>query len=432
MKNMKKKLSLSFKKINWKVLVLFFAVCINLIFIDSWFVNGSFFSTYGADYLAYWSAGKIADHKGYSEIYDLNNLGNVQTQELTSLGVLPKTDDSAIPILPVAYLSFFVLPFQILSRIDLVNGYWLWTILNLIILIGYLVFFLKKVNTENGKNVDVLKLLILILVSYPVFINIVIGQVEVLLVVCAGEFIRNAIRKKSILSGLWLGGLLVKPQVLILIVPIIIILRNWKVLLGFVASSGIILVTSFILSGYAGMKGLISLWTRYSVGIATGSPEAMINWRMVGLNFNNLFNTSLGWIITGFGMILTILTLYCLLNKISPFGSPSWVTTMLGVFSATLAVTWHAHQHMAMVLIPFLVYASLNKLLPDKILFLWAIGTQLVVYFGIALGVLLTFQSITKNFLDYLQMVIAFSGFVLNLVILFSTIQIRSSFIYKK
>lgn len=432
MKNKKKKLSLSINKNKWKVLILFCTIFINLIFINSWFVNGSFFSTYGADYLAYWSAGKIADHKGYSEIYDLNNLGNVQTQELTSLGFLPKTDDSAIPILPVAYLSFFVLPFQIFSRIDLVNGYWLWTILNLIILFGYLVFFLKKIITENGKNVDVMKLLILILVSYPVFINIVIGQVEVLLMVCAGEFIRNAFRKKPILSGLWLGGLLVKPQLLILILPIILIMRHWKVVIGFLASSGIILATSLILSGSDGIKALINLWTKYAANISTGAPEAMINWRMVGLNLNNLLSTSFGWTITGLGVLLTILSLYFLIKDYPPFGSPSWVITILGVFSSTLAITWHAHQHMAMVLIPFLVYASLNKLLPDKILFLWAIGTQLVVYFGIALGVLLTFQSITKNFLDYLQMVIAFSGFVLNLVILFSTIQIRSSFIYKK
>ncbi|MCJ7695923.1 MAG: glycosyltransferase 87 family protein, partial [Anaerolineaceae bacterium] len=422
MKNGKLKYSLNFKHINWMILILIITGCLNIFAINVLVVDGSFFSTYGADYLAYWSAGKIADHKGYSEIYDLNNLGSVQTQELTSLGVLPKTDGSAIPILPVAYLSFFVLPFQILSRIDLVDSYWIWTILNLIILIGYLVFYLRKTLPESGAVVNGLKLFIPVLISYPVFYNIIIGQVEVLLVVCAGEFIRNAVRKKSILSGLWLGGLLVKPQLLILIIPIIIILRNWKVLMGFVASSGIILVTSFILSGSAGIKGLINLWTRYSVGIATGSPEAMINWRMVGLNLNNLFNTSLGWIVSGFGMVLTILALYFLLNKISPFGSPSWVTTMLGVFSATLAITWHAHQHMAMILIPFLVYSSLYNLLPKKILFLWVIVTP-VVWFGMVIGGALTLIFAKMNIFDYQGMVVAFSGFALNLVILFSTIR---------
>ncbi|MCD6577550.1 MAG: DUF2029 domain-containing protein [Anaerolineaceae bacterium] len=417
MKNIKPKLSLNFKHINWKIPILVVIVCFNLIGIIFWVVNGGFLSIYGGDYFAYWSAGKIADQKGYSEIYDLNNLRSVQTQELDSLGVLLKTDDSPYPVLPAAYFSFFILPFQILSKIDLVNGYWLWTVLNLIILIGYLVFFMRRILPESGTIVNGLKLLIPILISYPVFHNFIFGQVNVLLLVCTGEFIRNVVNKKSILSGLWLGGLLVKPPLLILIIPIILIMRNWKVLMGFVASSGIILVTSFILSGSAGIKAMINLWIRYSVGFATSSPQVMINWRMVGLNLNNLLNTSLGWVITGLGMVLTILALYFLIKQNPPLGSPSWVITILGVFSATLAITWHAHQHMAMVLIPFLVYASLYKLLPETILFLWAIVTP-VVWFVMAIGGV------------FIGLLIAFSGFALNLVILFSTMRfIKNSYL---
>ena len=426
MKNFKTKLSLNYRRINWKILIFIISASISIILIIYVFIYGSFLSTYGVDYFAYWSTGKIADQKGYSEIYDLNYLRSVQTQELESLGVLSITDDSSTWIITAAYLSFFILPFQFLSKIDLVYGYWLWTILNLIILVGYLVFFMRRILPESGSIVNGLKLLIPILISYPVFINIIMGQAEVLLLVCAGEFIRNAFRKKSILSGLWLGGLLVKPQLLILIIPIILIMRNWKVLMGFVASSGMILVTSFMLSGSAGIKALINLWIGYTGGIATGAPEAMINWRMVGLNLNNLLDTSLGWVITGLGMLLTILALYFMIKQIPPFGSPSWVITMLGVFSATLAITWHAHQHIAMVLIPFLVYASQYKLLPEKILFLWSIVTP-IVWSGMAIGVVFTRNFMNMNILDYVGMVVAFSGFALNLVIIFSTMQFKNN-----
>jgi len=408
---MKTKLSLLINNSNFKDLILIVAIFLNLILIIIKF-NGSFYSYYGADYLAYWSAGKIADQKGYSEIYDLNNLRSVQTQELRSLNLLEKTGDSSTPILPVAYFSFFILPFQILSKFELICSYWVWTILNLIILVCYLVYFLRSMITESGAVNNGLKLLIVIMISYPVLVNFIIGQVEVLLVVCAGEFIRNAIRKKTILSGLWLGGLLVKPQLLILIIPIILMMHNWKVLLGFIGSSGIILMTSLILSGFSGTKDLINLWIGYSGDIVTSHPDAMINWRMVGLNFNSILNTSLGWCITGLGMILTVLALYILIKKFQPIGSSSWVIVMLGVFSATLAITWHSHQHMAMVLLPFLVYGILNKLLSEKILLLWAIVTP-VVMFGMAIIGLST---------EFLDMVIAFSGFALNLVIFSSII----------
>ena len=40
-----------------------------------------------------------------------------------------------------------------------------------------------------------------------------------------GEFIRSSLNKKPVLSGIWLAGLLLKPQLLILIVPIILLMR---------------------------------------------------------------------------------------------------------------------------------------------------------------------------------------------------------------
>jgi len=267
-----------------------------------------------------------------------------------------------------------------------------------------------------------LKLLILMLISWPVFFNMACGQIEVFLLVCAGEFIRYAFSKKPVLSGIWLGGLLLKPQLLIIIVPIFLIMRNWKVLMGFIVSSGIILMTSLLLSGFAGMKALINLLTKFSDSVATAAPGIMINWRMVGVNVNALMNTSFGWVITGLGMVLTILAVYFLIKHNPPYGSSKWVMTMLGVFSATLAITWHSHYHMAMVLIPFLIYASLYKLLPEKILFLWGIVTP-AAWFGTVIVGLFVMYFANIYFPTYPWIVAAFSGFILNLVILISTIK---------
>ena len=421
--NHKRKLLFSnFTFEHWKNLILFAIICFYFVY----FVGAFVYGTFGEDYLAFWSVGKIADEKGYSEIYDLNNLRSVQTQERYALGLLEKIDDPSSPLSPVPYFSFFVLPFQLLSRIDLVHSFWIWTILNLIILIGYLVFFLRRINPGSGTTISGLNLLILVLISFPVFSNIFNGQVEVFLLVCAGEFIRYAVSKKPVLSGIWLGGLLLKPQLLIIIVPIFLIMRNWKVLMGFIVSSGIILMTSLLLSGFAGMKALINLLTKFSDSVATAAPGIMINWRMVGVNVNALMNTSFGWVITGLGMVLTILAVYFLIKHNPPYGSSKWVMTMLGVFSATLAITWHSHYHMAMVLIPFLIYASLYKLLPEKILFLWGIVTPVALFCMLIIDLLVLV--LTKiNTINYNGMVIAFSGFILNLVIFISTMRFTNN-----
>ena len=182
-------------------------------------------------------------------------------------------------------------------------------------------------------------------------------------------------------------------------------------------------MTSLFLSGYAGMQALINLWTKYSIGIASNSPYAMINWRMVGINLNPYIGTSIGWVITGLGMSLTMLAVYFLIKKNPPFGSPQWVMSMMGVFAATLAITWHSHYHMAMVLIPFVVFASSYQLLPQKTVFSWAIITPIVL-----LGIMIVdlfFQVLMRsNSMNYdVLIVTAFSGFILNIVVFVSTLR---------
>ncbi|TDA67285.1 MAG: DUF2029 domain-containing protein [Chloroflexi bacterium] len=422
MKRKSKLLFSNFKLENWENLILFAVFSFYLSQFGFIVGKGSFPREYGEDYLAFWSAGKIADEKGYSEIYDLNNLRSIQIQELKALGFLVKIDDLSIPIVPAPYFSFFVPPFRLLSRVNPELGYWIWTIFNLTVLVGYLVFVLRKTLLGESSLSSSKKILWLMLLSFPVFSNLLEGQLNVFLLVCSGEFIRYVASKKPVLSGLWLGGLLLKPQLLILIIPIILIMRNWKLLMGFIISSGVILMTSLFLSGFTGMNELINLWTKSSVGMAASAPVNMINWRMVGVNLNTLMNISAGWAMTGLGITLTILAVYFLIKCSPPYGSPLWVMTILGVFSATLAITWHAHYAMALVLVPFLIYASSYKLLPEKIIFLWVVVTP-VVMFGMMIFSLFVLFLAKTNINNYNGMVIAFSGFIFNLAILVSVIQ---------
>jgi hypothetical protein len=261
------------------------------------------------------------------------------------------------------------------------------------------------------------------LISFPVLDNIANGQVEVFLLICTGEFIRNSICRKPFLSGLWLGGLLLKPQILILVIPIILIMHYWRVFEGFAVTSGTIIITSFILSGFEGTKALIKLWVGYAGGIATSAPEAMINWRMVGLDLNTVLKTSDGWLVTVFGTVLTIFIVYLLIYRRPPYGSPQWVMTMLGCFSATLAITWHSHYHMALVIVLFLAYALFYKTLPEKIVYFWAIVTPVAWFIMAIVPFLISlFARIYIN--SYQGLTIALSGFIANLAILVSVLKL--------
>ena len=142
----------NFKFENWKNLTLFGVYLFYLAYFAIFVWKGAFPLTYGADYLAFWSTGKVADQAGYSEIYDLDQLEKVQTQEIKRLGFLEETSDISFSPIPAPVFSIFVLPFQLLSKVDLTISYWFFTAINLAMVIGYLVFFLKEVSPEDAAS----------------------------------------------------------------------------------------------------------------------------------------------------------------------------------------------------------------------------------------------------------------------------------------
>ena len=398
---------------NWQNLIMVGLFFFYLSQFGSLLGKENFLRGYGVDYLAFWSVGKIADEKGFAEIYDLENQKITQTQVIEAQGILEKREGANISLFPASYFSFFVLPFLLLSRFDPKLSYWIWTSINLTVLIGYLIFFIRKTLPENPPSSSNKRMPFLMLLSFPLIVNLTEGQVEVFLVVCMGEFIRNALNKKALPSGMWLGGLLLKPQLLIIIIPILIIQKNWKVLMGFFASSGVIIGSSAILAGTRGMKSLIDLWFKYGKGIASNSPERMINWRMVATNMDSSF----GWMVAILGMVLTLISVYFLVKNNYGYGTSHWVMITLGIFSATLAITWHSHFHMAAILIPLLIYCSSSQMLNNKVVFFWAVSTPviLMVVTVIALFIFL-FTRIIIN--DIGAMLLGPSGFLSNFVIL--------------
>ena len=416
MKNKHRALFSDYTFENWRNLIIAAAVCFHIINIIAAFRRGAV----GVDFIAYWGVGRISDEYGFSQIYELDKIRDVYSYEIKEQGFLIDLD-KVTPSVP--YLPIFVFPFKILSRVDLTYSFWIWNFINLVVLFGYLGFFLCRLESGIEILKNKLYFLILVFISYPFIANLTSGNINVFLLICTGEFLRNGVNNKPFLAGLWLGGLLLKPPLLILIVPILIIKRNWEILKGFFVSSIMILLASIFLAGLTGMQSLINLWIKYPGDeFSNTSPELMINWRMIGFILNDQFNLSIGWIITVLGIVLTLWAVFMLIKQKSHFRSTSWVLSILGVFSATIAVTWHAHFYVAMVLLPFLIYASVHKLLPEKIFFFWAIVTPVVMFCIDIIGMLDHF--ITKiGVIDFKWMVVVISGFIMNLTILYSTIK---------
>ena len=379
----------------------------------------------GGDFFAYWSAGKTARIFGFSQIYDQEILGQVQFANI-GLTVTPAEEFTPV-LLPYLYLSIFLTPFYFLSFLSLAAGYWLWTILNFLALIIYLIFLIRDFSGGNISQTRRKIILLSLLLSFPVYVNFLNGQIELFNVICCGEFLRNAVNKKPVLSGIWLGGMLLKPQLLVLVILALLLMKNWKIIRGFVVSAVGIFAISVSLSGVEGSLELLNLWTGKSPMIVSFAPEDMANWRMLGVNFNNWTSTSLGWILTGIGVAATVMLCVILIRRQPVMGSNQWVTTLFAIFAASCLVSWHSHIHIGMVLLPFLLLAQFSRCPenPHRILNLFVFAFPVALMGGSVIKIILMALQLTPidNLIDFL---LGLAGIIVYITILVTIVKTKA------
>jgi hypothetical protein len=323
--------------------------------------RGNVFGNLAIDFASFWSAGHIANRYGYGAVYDLDLMAQVQVQ-LMPAGI---TTTTPFHVMPTAYLPVFLLPFQLLALLPPSVAAGVWFLVNLMGCTLYLrTFALRLAGHGTGH-----RLILMLMVSAPAFLNFFIGQTNLWLMICIGEFLLTAITGKAFRSGNWLAGLLLKPQCLILIVPWLLLQRWWKTTLGMMAAGAVIIGCSWALAGTDALVRLVQLWLGYVGGLPSSDPQLMMNWRMIGIYLGQLVGPQLGWAVAILGLAASFLAALYLCRTRFDASSPRFPVAFLGIIASTTVVAWHSHVHMAMILIPPLAYLFLKdpELFKDKL-----------------------------------------------------------------
>jgi len=335
------------------------------------FTTRGLFEYLGLDYRAYRSSAEIARSIGFAQVYDLNTQARFQRplHQAYSFGLW------RIPFAPTPtpYLPAFILPLLWLPDFKPVPGFLFWALLNAAVLVAYLRRFVSAAGAQSGRSAGCEFLL-----SLPVFTNLVFGQINVWLFIFTGEFLLAGMRRKEFRSGLWLGGLLLKPQTLILFVPGLLIGRRFKILAGWAASAAVILGLSVALAGIEGMINLAQLVRIYPASLPTTFPESMMNWRALTINHALVLSPSLAWRVGMAGLMMTLVLGLASWLRPAPPGSPSFALLVLGTWAATAGVAWHSHVHMAMPIFAPLLYLALQQRLPRWLLHVWILSPSIL------------------------------------------------------
>ncbi|MBI5354314.1 MAG: DUF2029 domain-containing protein [Chloroflexi bacterium] len=372
------------------------------------------FNTLGSDFLGFWTAGHMANTQGYARIYDANLVSRIQKPYHEVI----ETDNIYAPIM-TAFFPVFGIPFQLLALLKASHAFTFWSILNFVALILYLRFFIHDLLQKSIPP----ELFALLIISYPVFHNFFWGQLDVWLLICMGEFMRAVLHKKPFISGLWLAGMLAKPQALILIIPALFLRRAWKELAGFTTGVFAIFIISFLLVGTQGLRELLNVWLGFASGIPTNAPDHMVNWRMIMVQWNALTNSNSGVVIAVLGSFVTLLISVFIWRKSAPVNSEEFPVVLLGLIASTAVFTWHSHIHMMLVLLPPFLYLAIQNRLPAKIINYWVFGPPIALMLSF-ICLLFTKFGILPDF-GYEALFLGLWGFSFNLIILAWVISTR-------
>jgi hypothetical protein len=401
---MKKKHRLPFQGMTieaWQNLALVAMLTFYVIIFGFALIKDDFCASVGIDYCAYYSAGRIANERDMADIYDLEILTQYQEE------IYPQASGEHFQTFAIMYLPVFVLPFMLFSLVNLPTSFILWSILNLLVFAVYLRFFIK----EAAGSPLPLRLAMMVMLALPVFQNLFFGQVSIWLGIFAGEFMRALISDKPYRAGLWLAGWLLKPQLLILILPLLLLQRSVKVLAGFMLLSITILAISIGLVGMDGFLNLTSTLLEAGSGGVHSMPQVMMNWRMLGWHIESFSSSIVGWTVVAMGTLLTACVALFVFRKKIEGDSTKRVVALLGVFAATSAIAWHAHFHMSIILIPPMVYLVVKNRFNQKLFLAWLFVPALLQFLFFVLQSVLNLYTIPA-------LVEGLQGLIFNLLIL--------------
>jgi hypothetical protein len=328
--------------------------------------SGQYCAYMGTDFRGYYAAAQIAWREGFAQVY----LPGMQELAQAKLAYTCLDGSSVSPLIYVyvPYLPASIVLFLPLPLLGLTTSYYAWSLLNLVGLGLYTIRFVRALGVKPG-----LLRTLQWAICLPALSNLALGQSNLFLTVCLGEFVLSILDKREGRAGLWLAAMLIKPYILILLFPGLLLARRWRAATGFITGAVAVIASSVGLAGWKGVWNSLNLAGQFAGKLIQTGP-AMVNWRALGLNLAEIMPGWAAWILAAMGMAIVCggtLALWMMRKNQSGTGFLLLVMTTL---AATFTVSWHAHFYLLMLLIPVLAALDMLNRVPVGIVAAWTVG----------------------------------------------------------
>jgi hypothetical protein len=236
----------------------------------------------GADFGAYYIAGKIFNSVSPGRIYDRD------LQRQFYYEIFPSAPPGEE--LPYVNAPFFALPFLLLARLEYPPAYLIWIMVSLGL---YVSGFTLLWRTLDAMPEDTYSVALLLALSFMPFMAECLagGQTSAFGFFFLALAIGCERRGHPVMSGAALSLCLYKPTLLLLVLPMLVITRRFRTLAGFAIGGLLLAATSLLLIGRQGCLEYIRMLLFFA-DASTSATSGFKPWKYVDVN--TFFRSLLG------------------------------------------------------------------------------------------------------------------------------------------
>jgi hypothetical protein len=301
----------------------------------------------GADFVMFYSLGRVAREHGLSRVYDLGLAASAQAK-------LNQVSVGSREFFPPNHPPFLNPFLALFAGLGYRQAYFLHVLLMYVLVLIGLPALLCALKKEGWQRRDLVLLTLGILLFEPLFISVLKGQDSAILLLGGMLWLAGFLRQDDRLAGLGLSLTLIRPQ-LALVLALPFLFRQRRVWWWFCIGALILAAYSLLQVGFSGARDYLQVLTLSAAGTGYGMAEAaMVNFTGLLLRLFPGMSIDLlhlvGWSFYG----LTVVSL-CLVWRFSRQLNPAHLAlaVCLALFSAP-----HLHYHdLALLLVPILALA---------------------------------------------------------------------------
>ncbi len=222
-------------------------------FSHEFFFSPGYFKGTHNDFLAFYTTGQLASSGRIEQVYDATTLTELQRlivpHPVSALGYMPFLNPPFVAVL-LAPLGWF----------NVNDARLVWMLINVALMIG-IGWYLTRTIVTGWQRALVLLLLV---TSYPVFQNLIQGQLSIAITAIVLLGLHFALQRRMIATGACLAILTIKPQLAVMVGIGLLVFRQWEMIKGMVIAAAVCLLVTLPLTG----TSLYQTYAEFSAGVS--------------------------------------------------------------------------------------------------------------------------------------------------------------------